>query len=84
MTSGGKLPQGLLFLKYNVFWNDGGGGDGGFPRTLCIWSSPGSITPRNQISRAGIPHFDIVIKLGYKTPDETTSIEHAAQETCYW
>ena len=26
VTSGGKLPQGLLFLKYDVFWNDGGGG----------------------------------------------------------
>ena len=34
---------------------DGGGGDGGFPRTLSIWSCPGSITPRNQISRAGNP-----------------------------
>ena len=36
--------------------DDGGGGDGGgFPRTLSIWSCPGSITRRNQISRAGNP-----------------------------
>ena len=31
------------------------GGDGGFPRTLPIWSCPGSITRRDQISRAGNP-----------------------------
>ena len=31
---------------------DGGGGDG-FPRTLPICPGPGSITPRDQISRAG-------------------------------
>ena len=36
------------------------GDAGGFPRTLSIWSGPGSITPRNQISRSGgIPHFDM-------------------------
>ena len=34
--------------------DDGGGGDG-FPRTLSIWLSPGSITPRNQISCSGNP-----------------------------
>ena len=33
----------------------GGGGGGGFPRTLPIWSCPGSITRRDQISRAGNP-----------------------------
>ena len=33
---------------------DGGGGDG-LPRTLSIWPGPGSITPRDQISRAGNP-----------------------------
>ena len=37
--------------------SDGGGdGDGGdVPRTLSIWLGPGSITPRDQISRAGNP-----------------------------
>ena len=37
--------------------NDGDDDDDGFPRTLSIWSDPGSITPRNQISRAGNPSF---------------------------
>ena len=36
------------------FPNDDDGG-GGFPRTLSIWSCPGSITRRDQISRAGNP-----------------------------
>ena len=31
----------------------GGGDDGGFPRTLPIWSCPGSITRWDKISRAG-------------------------------
>ena len=35
--------------------NDDDGGGGGFPRTLCIWYCPGSITRRDQISRAGNP-----------------------------
>ena len=39
--------------------SDDGDGDGGFPRTLSIWSYPGSIAPKNQISRRGIPHFDM-------------------------
>ena len=51
-------------MKYHfcLYWDhlgptdggDGGGGDG-FPRTICVWSSPGSITPRDQISRSGNP-----------------------------
>ena len=41
------------------FPSDGGVG---VPTTLSIWSGPGSITPRNQISRSGgIPHFDDLI-----------------------
>ena len=33
--------------------------DGGVPATLPIWQEPWAITPRNQISHSGIPHFDI-------------------------
>ena len=46
--------------------DDGGdGGDGGFPRTLSIWSCPGSITPRNQISRAGNPSLRLANTVKY-------------------
>ena len=37
------------------FPNDDDVGGGGFPRTLSIWSDAGSITHRDQISRAGNP-----------------------------
>ena len=55
--------------------NDGGGNGGGFPRTLCIWLSPGSITPRDQISRSGNPSLRHREKeqyvAGYKGERET-------------
>ena len=44
------------FLIFGHFPDDGGGG---VPTTLPIWQEPWSITPRDQISRSGIPHFDI-------------------------
>ena len=36
-----------------------GDGGGGVPRILPIWQEPWSITCRDQISRSGIPHFDL-------------------------
>ena len=47
------------------FPSDGDDGDGGgFPRTLSIWSCPGSITRRDQISRAGNPSLRQVANPG--------------------
>ena len=46
---------------------DGGGSGDGVPTTLPIWPGPQPITPRDQISHSGIPHFDMLKELFWKS-----------------
>ena len=60
-ASGGRTAVAPVGRRRGDNNGDGSGDGGGVPTTLSIWSGPGTITPRNQISRSGgIPHFDYI------------------------